>query len=365
MPIESVAIRNFRGIKECSIGDFADVNVLIGRNGSGKSTILESIYLASAYVNPRDKFYDKEKRDLIISRRTDRGKWDSSKELIWFLTDTTKDIEINLTFTNKKRLRFKIIYLAPQGRYLWLLIPEEIRKADSLGEYDHYNLLGSYVLSRKTLKTEFIPRLEDKINEVYGDVFNFLRRIVLIDSKILSNPGRIEDTTWAEILTKRLDKLLIGMIREGFEAEAEDLTYMPVGRDKVLALKLPKTTVRVDDLGDGARTAILLASILLMLNDTAVLIEEPESHQHPGGLKTIMNFALKMAKERKLQLFMSTHSTELLKILRKLCEDVGLSLRIFFLERDSKGFVDVRVLERIDVDILLKLGLDPRFLDVV
>ena len=140
---------------------------------------------------------------------------------------------------------------------------------------------------------------------------------------------------------------------------------MPIGGDKVLALKLSKTTVRVDDLGDGARNAILMASILLTLNNTAVLMEEPETHQHPGGLKTVMDFVLRAAKERKLQLFMSTHSVEFLKIIHKLCDDIGLGLKIFFLERDTDGFVDVRSMEHVDVDTLLKLGLDPRFLDVV
>ncbi|MHA1506468.1 MAG: AAA family ATPase [Candidatus Asgardarchaeia archaeon] len=67
MFIKSMTIRNFRGIKECSIDEFADVNVLIGRNGSGKSTILESIYLSSAWTNPHDVLRD-QKRLILLYR---------------------------------------------------------------------------------------------------------------------------------------------------------------------------------------------------------------------------------------------------------------------------------------------------------
>ena len=44
---------------------------------------------------------------------------------------------------------------------------------------------------------------------------------------------------------------------------------------------------------------------------------------------------------------------------------MGLEFKTFFLERDDEGRVDVRTLKRLDVDTLLKLGLDPRFLDVI
>ena len=45
--IEKIKIENYRGIKNGSIEDLGDINVFLGKNGSGKSTILESIFLAS------------------------------------------------------------------------------------------------------------------------------------------------------------------------------------------------------------------------------------------------------------------------------------------------------------------------------
>ena len=123
--------------------------------------------------------------------------------------------------------------------------------------------------------------------------------------------------------------------------------------------------MRVDDLGDGAKNAIIYVAALLTLRNTAVLIEEPETHQHPAGLATVLSFMLKIAKQNNLQLIITTHSIELIKIVQELVRKHELPLKIFYLERTENGIVDVRELKKIDLQILEKLGLDPRFLYIL
>ena len=43
MQVRSVEIENFRGIEETRLEDCGELNVLVGRNNSGKSTILDAI----------------------------------------------------------------------------------------------------------------------------------------------------------------------------------------------------------------------------------------------------------------------------------------------------------------------------------
>ena len=128
---------------------------------------------------------------------------------------------------------------------------------------------------------------------------NILSNVVLIDKWLLSRPNLIEHQIQGKLLAKRLDKKITELLRREFERDAEDLTYMPIGGMNVLAVKLSETTVRVDDLGDGARNAVLIAAILLTLRNTIVLLEEPESHQHPAGLKVLLDFMIRVAKEKK------------------------------------------------------------------
>jgi AAA15 family ATPase/GTPase len=54
--VKSVQISRFRGIREGKIEGFADVNLLVGRNNSGKSTVVEAIHRLAYSVpgNPID-----------------------------------------------------------------------------------------------------------------------------------------------------------------------------------------------------------------------------------------------------------------------------------------------------------------------
>ena len=42
---KNIAIKNFRGIDHLEIDDFSRVNILLGQNGSGKSSVLECLLL--------------------------------------------------------------------------------------------------------------------------------------------------------------------------------------------------------------------------------------------------------------------------------------------------------------------------------
>ena len=176
----------------------------------------------------------------------------------------------------------------------------------------------------------------------------------------------IEKSVWPQLLDRRLDKVIVNLVKEEYEPSAEDIIYKPLASGSfVLALKLPETTIEIDALGDGARKAILFASALALTENTAALIEDPEVHQHPAGLEVFMRLTAKVAKERRLQLFITTHSIELVNIARKVCSDLGLKLKVFYMERDQGGIVDVRELEEVDIDIAQKLGLDPRLLHIL
>ncbi len=206
---------------------------------------------------------------------------------------------------------------------------------------------------------------KDNIVRLLRDELRFLEGVTFIDVRLLSNPRRVEERVWSKLLMKRMDKLIVELMKEEYEPDAEDLTYMPFAGSYMLAIKLSRTTVPIDALGDGARMAMLLASIASTVEDTALLLEDPETHQHPRGLASLMKFLLSMVRKRRLQLFITTHSIELVNIIRKLCDKEGLRLRLFFMERGGDGVVDVRAMESLDVDILLKLGIDPRFLEVI
>ena len=49
---KNIEIKNFRGIDHLKIDDFSRVNILLGQNSSGKSSVLEALLLLSGMSNP-------------------------------------------------------------------------------------------------------------------------------------------------------------------------------------------------------------------------------------------------------------------------------------------------------------------------
>lgn len=63
--------------------------------------------------------------------------------------------------------------------------------------------------------------------------------------------------------------------------------------------------------GDGIRTFLQVALNLATLRGGLVLIEEPETHQHPGAIRRTAKVLL-AAVRRGVQVVVTTHSLELI-----------------------------------------------------
>ncbi len=87
----SIHIQNFRGIRSGTLSQLAPLTVLIGPNGCGKSTVLESIEIA-ATGDPHNTF------KAINSRR-------GTDEIRWMHHRDQNEIQWQLTFSDGKELR--------------------------------------------------------------------------------------------------------------------------------------------------------------------------------------------------------------------------------------------------------------------
>ena len=172
----------------------------------------------------------------------------------------------------------------------------------------------------------------DADSELAG-IKRLLEGFLLIDGGLIRQPGSVENYARLGLLTRRLNKRVLELVREKFEPEAEGLTYAPVGGGYHLMLQTAETAVRVDDLGDGARAALLAAMLALAHRLTVLPLEEPELHMHPAGLYTYLRFLLKLAREVGFQVIASTHSVELVQIARALSMELGVESSVLYLER--------------------------------
>jgi predicted ATP-dependent endonuclease of OLD family len=162
----------------------------------------------------------------------------------------------------------------------------------------------------------------------------------------------------------RLDKKVVEELNKIYNLESEGLTYIPISPTRQgfrLATLMRDLCLHVDEIGDGAKYATVILSLCLLLENTAFLIEEIESHQHSGAITKLIPKIVEIANLRNIQLFITTHSIEVLRAFSQLPEEYDIH---FFHIENRGGDIDVRHLGRnIDVKLILDLGVDIRYLE--
>ena len=112
--------------------------------------------------------------------------------------------------------------------------------------------------------------------------------------------------------------------------------------------------VYVDNLGDGIKYGFAAITLACNKHNSALLLEEIETHQHPGSLKMLIKFLVEIAKENSLQLFVSTQSPDALRYFKLFYPET----RVFLIERDPNENVVHANDEEDQMRILREVGWD-------
>jgi hypothetical protein len=322
--VKSILINRFRGIREGAIRHLADVNLLVGRNNSGKSTVVEAVHrVASAATgNPGDPLG--RGNQLWSEARAENGLLAPE---IWFKLDQSQPIQITAEVGTEQSAENEriVLTIAVQGNNHTYQAP--------------LNLHGK-------------SRLSDQ------EVVYFLRGGSVFRPQDARNFG-VERALWQRIIGPRHDRALTAALNGIFNQNAESYSLLPDGK---LWLLFPSYSVPLDSQGDGNRAA-LRCLILTVLRQTFFTAEEIECHQHPGSLTSFAMALCKLAKEQQIQLFLPTQSAECVRAFLLAARDAGSEAAVLHLKLDQ-GALQAKRLAEDAAQTLLDTGVDVRFLDL-
>ena len=328
MRLAGLDLRNFRGVQEGTISDFAAINILVGKNNSGKTTVLEALTrLANRYCHERNIDADILNRRMMDLWATPRNEREEYPPELWYRHDQE----------------------APVSAIARLIFQPGVATQ------------GDVTMSmRKTAPTVMQSVASDTFSENRkGDVLKFLKGVTLFRPQDGTN-RIVELLHWPQLLTNRRDKALTRIMNSVFGLEAESFNLLP---DQRLMILFEEFSVPLDVQGDGARTALRALMVLTLLEDTLFLMEEPECHQHPGSLERYAKAVATLAKEQRIQLVLTTHSAECTRAFLAAAKHVGSDSAVFHLSLD-KGKQAARRLDADAVESLATTGVDVRFLDL-
>ena len=345
--LSSLEIKNFKGIKSGTISDLAQVNILVGRNNSGKSTILDALLLMRCAFAVTDHLGD-EGLGQILNRRVYRGGSLNYRELHYML-NAQERIHLKVTFPDGVKVTQE---WEPTNSHLILTC--ETHNDTWVRGMSVGNRLSVENFSTREDWTTMASRIGDESAKL-------LALGHLLDSSSLRAP--FLEKVWETVVSDRSDARLRNMVNQIYELDIENFSHMPFfGQNRVVAL-LPERSVAIDWLGDGLRYALNILALGMILEGTILMVEEVETHQHPQSLKLLTQTLFELAKKQNLQLFLTTHSLELMTYALEAAEEKDVGLAMHHVRLNEKGEFDARSFSQPDAKLLTDIGHDIRLQD--
>lgn len=297
MKIKSIYIKNFRALKDFQIGFNNNINVLIGENGLGKTTILETIYNiitsnknfieaeSSEGSKLKVSFTEKE-LDVVnrLSKKLNRQIFNSEDEIIINNNRTNKKInfqeEVSIATLARENWFRKIIYLPTDVNFKKYKI-ESAKKIQS--SIDIGVILNSDEMS--------LNLKEYLVNIHYKD---------LEDMSIGEKPYRIE----------KFKKLYNSFFEEKEFIGVKDF-------EPLFKIKSTGEIHSADELSAGEKQIFFRGGSLLQmdLNNSIILIDEPELSLHPEWQQKILDFYKGIGENN--QIIIATHSPHIVSSCKK------------------------------------------------
>ena len=335
--MESFAIENFRGIKQLELTDLGQINVLVGRNNSSKSSVLEALAILMAARKGAPVLVETLREALLW-----RG---------WYGILAVDDLFHRGTNSITLTARFH---------------DESINLSIRRGEEDLEGKIVAYLeidrddTSIPKFKT-VIPReeLAPKAGETYGVLpeaffphygFEFLI------------PMTLRKFGYAEILYShayeaRVVDDSVEILRQAYPT-TKGFSPLFKGGLWVLHVETEDGVYPYYLMGEGFKSAMIISFLMPLLKDGYLFIDLAEAFHHPKSLKVMAKTLLYGIAEHNVQVFLTTHSPELVELLASCDYSENVDGRIFHLWKDGKLHYNVsnllnaeEILKRIRADL--------------
>ena len=315
-------------------GDIYKTIVIVGENGSGKTTILQTL---ANFLN-LNSILPFEYIEYTIAGKSYKIYYDNEQDA---------------------SLGFHVRQELPTGNV------QKVRRNNNNNrqeiEKDNADIRkGGVVFStaRSGFKTSQVKGTStqqidaDKYNIDNNDDFTSVKQLLVdLDTQDNSEWMKISRTQGSKLSEATLQnftrKAKLSRFREAFDGFFEDIHFKEVNNEnpnekKVLFEKFGKT-ISVDNLSTGEKQIVFRGTYLLRnikaLSDGEILIDEPELSMHPRWQEKILNFYRELFENTGNQILITTHSEY---VLRAALKDKD-NILVIIVENDGKKINSRRI----------------------
>jgi AAA domain, putative AbiEii toxin, Type IV TA system/AAA ATPase domain len=327
--ITKLTLRNFKSIDE-QVYDFTPFDLLVGRNNSGKSTVLQAMAIWQFCV---DAFQASDRKgnkgmqvvlpnftalpvpefNLLWKDRTDRKypKDDDGKRKQQFIL-----IEILLEWRNSANeagafgveLRYhssQTIYAIPVGGWT------RFRECEQRGDLPRIAYVPPFSGLEPSEKFLDISPMRQQVGK--GQPGSVLRNLLLRVSK---PPARDGDNKAAQATHPSADDWneLARMVERWFSVEISPPRYEST-KDVYITVEYKQSGQAYDVIagGSGFHQTLTLLAFLFGYRPTTILLDEPDAHLHVNLQREVLDYFKLKSQERGIQFLIATHAEEFVR----------------------------------------------------
>lgn len=329
MLMDSFEVENFRSLKHLKLEKLARVNLLVGKNNSGKTSVLEGV-IALVNAGGAAGLSTIEKERQLVGENADF-------RYLFYKFDTKNSINLSASYRD-----YGTNAVFPEAAFDVIIkvnAKHSFKNSDSnFREILPATRLG---LASQLITTIHIPLLDKPLVFEVNRSGNGYEVSVSKETAEIFEKGITLPTAqrhgWTEIITtnidrsalsekieflkvNKIDSSLLGIMQsidsriERIELGAGGQIYFDLGQSF-------RALLPINLMGDGIQRLLDIASAIANVAGGIVLIDEIDNGLHYSALRILWKGILQAAREYDVQVFATTHSAEALRHLTWVLDD--------------------------------------------
>lgn len=295
-----IEIKRFRGIRHASIEGFKQINLFFGKNNCGKSSLLESLFLASGLSNPLLPIRVNVMRGYSKARLNDL-------KLDFYNLDTSRPIHIRMENEEKRDLDISLF--------------EQSQNNVSINADDN-NILSNVQEGKYGLKFDFKVNGRHYESQIRFDSANSTEATSIVSDRYAESlrctylSPKYDFNASIQGLKNILQNKDEHFIVEGLKIIEPRVTdFIFADNEMLVDIGLAKR-IPVNMMGDGARKIVSLLTAVYDCKDGALLVDEISNGFHYSVMGSLWKVLINAAVRNNTQLFVTTHDNDSIKGLR-------------------------------------------------